>query len=41
MNALDIVMVITVILFARLGARLFFRYQKMKKENTEDKSKKE
>lgn len=41
MSGLDIVMVIAVILFARLGARLFFRYQKMKKNNTKDTSKKE
>lgn len=41
MSGLDIVMVIAVILFARLGVRLFFRYQKMKKNNNEDASKEE
>jgi hypothetical protein len=32
MSGLDIVMVIAIILFARLGARLVYRYVKMKKE---------
>jgi len=33
MNGFDIVIVIAVILFARLGVRLVTRYIKMKKEN--------
>ena len=33
MNGFDIVMVIAVILFARLGVRLVTRYLKMKKED--------
>lgn len=33
MNGFDIVMVIAVILFARLGVRLVSRYLRMKKEN--------
>lgn len=33
MNGFDIVMVIAIILFARLGVRLVSRYIKMKKEN--------
>lgn len=33
MNGFDIVMVIAVILFARLGVRLVSRYIKMKKED--------
>lgn len=40
MNGFDIVMVIAVILFARLGVRLVTGYIKMKKENkdqTDDK----
>jgi hypothetical protein len=38
MNGFDIVIVIAVILFARLGVRLVTRYIEMKKENnkTED-----
>ena len=36
MNGLDIVMVIAIILFARLGIRLVARYKKMKKEDQED-----
>jgi len=36
MNGFDIVMVITIILFARLGVRLVTGYIKMKKENKED-----
>ena len=41
MNGMDIVMVIAVILFARLGVRLVSRYLKMKKESESDTSKKE
>lgn len=33
MNGFDIVMVIAIILFARLGIRLVTGYNKMKKEN--------
>lgn len=36
MNGLDIVMVIAIILFARLGIRLVTGYIKMKKENEND-----
>tara|TARA_B100000745_G_C19950817_1_gene320981 strand:- start:379 stop:516 length:138 start_codon:yes stop_codon:yes gene_type:complete len=37
MNGFDIVMVIAIILFARLGVRLVTGYIKMKKENNQDK----
>ncbi len=37
MNGFDIVMVIAIILFARLGIRLVTRYRKMKKEDNGDK----
>ncbi|SDR93327.1 hypothetical protein SAMN04515667_1024 [Formosa sp. Hel1_31_208] len=36
MNGFDIVMVIAIILFARLGVRLVTGYIKMKKEDKED-----
>jgi len=36
MNGFDIVMVIAIILFARLGIRLVSQYIKMKKENDDD-----
>ena len=36
MSGFDIVMVITIILFARLGVRLVTGYIKLKKENKED-----
>jgi len=36
MNGIDIVMVIAIILFARLGIRLVTGYIKMKKENKEE-----
>ncbi|WP_262899750.1 hypothetical protein [Winogradskyella alexanderae] len=36
MSGVDIVMVIAVILFARLGLRLVSQYIKMKKENKSD-----
>lgn len=41
MNGFDIVMVIAIILFARLGVRLVTGYIKMKKENKEDNSNEE
>ena len=41
MSGMDIVMVIAIILFARLGSRLVYRYINMKKENNKDASKKE
>lgn len=41
MSGMDIVMVIAVILFARLGVRLVSRYIKMKKKSESDTSKKE
>lgn len=36
MNGFDIVMVIAIILFARLGVRLITGYIKLRKEKTED-----
>lgn len=41
MNSLNIIMIIAIILFARLGVRLVSRYIKMKKEikNEEDEKK--
>ena len=36
MNGFDIVLVIAVILFARLGVRLVTRYLKMKKEEQQE-----
>jgi hypothetical protein len=36
MNGLDIVMVIAIILFARLGIRLVSRYIKMRKDNDDE-----
>jgi hypothetical protein len=36
MNGFDIVMVIAIILFARLGVRLVTQYIKMKKEKEND-----
>jgi hypothetical protein len=36
MNGFDIVMVIAIILFARLGVRLVSRYISMKKEGEDD-----
>lgn len=36
MNGFDIVMVIAIILFARLGVRLVTGYIKMRKENKND-----
>ncbi len=38
MNGFDIVMVIAIILFARLGIRLVTCYIKMRKENKEENS---
>ena len=38
MNGFDIVMVIAIILFARLGVRLVTGYIKMRKENKEENS---
>lgn len=37
MNTFDIVLVIAVILFARLGVRLLSRYLKMRKESQDQK----
>lgn len=39
MSTVDIITVIAVILFARLGVRLYFKYRKVK--NEEDKAPKE
>ena len=39
MNGMDIVMVIAIILFARLGVRLISGYIKMRKDNKDTKSK--
>lgn len=36
MNGFDVVMVIAIILFARLGVRLVTRYIEMKKEKDEE-----
>ena len=36
MNGFDIVLVIAIILFARLGVRLVSRFIRMKKENKND-----
>ncbi|MGB5360930.1 MAG: hypothetical protein WBN20_03760 [Eudoraea sp.] len=41
MNGIDVVMVIAIILFARLGVRLLMGYQKMKKNNKKDSNKEE
>ena len=40
MNGFDIVMVIAIILFARLGVRLVTGYIKMQKETKDEKDKK-
>ena len=37
MDGLDIVMVIAIILFARLGVRLVMRFIQMRKDNNNDK----
>ena len=37
MAPLDIITIIAIILFARLGVRLYFRYRKMKKAKKENK----
>jgi len=37
MSAIDIITIIVVILFARLGIRLLFRYIKMKRQKDRDK----
>ncbi|MEZ2414406.1 hypothetical protein ACA086_05525 [Muriicola sp. E247] len=39
MSGFDIVMVIAIILFARLGVRLVSRYIRMKKDNNESDNK--
>lgn len=39
MNGFDIVMVIAIILFARLGVRLVTGYIKLRKENKEENNK--
>lgn len=39
MNGIDVVMVIAIILFARLGVRLLMGYQKMKKSKKTDPNK--
>jgi hypothetical protein len=36
MNGFDIITVIAIILFARLGMRLIFRYFKMKNQNPDE-----
>ena len=36
MSGFNIIMIIAIILFARLGVRLVTRYQKMKKEDRQD-----
>ncbi|MFC2147259.1 hypothetical protein ACFLR9_01735 [Bacteroidota bacterium] len=39
MDGIDVVMVIAIILFARLGVRLLGGYHKMKKNNKKDSNK--
>ena len=41
MDGIDVVMVIAIILFARLGVRLLGGYRKMKKNNKKDPDKEE
>lgn len=41
MNTIDIITLVAIILFARLGIRLYSRYQKMKKEEKNDKLEKD
>jgi hypothetical protein len=41
MDGIDVVMVIAIILFARLGIRLLGGYRKMKKNNKKDSDKEE
>ena len=36
MDTVDIITLIAIILFARLGVRLFFRHKKMKQEEKQD-----
>jgi len=38
MNTVNIITLIAVILFARLGVRLYTRYQQLKKEEKEEKN---
>lgn len=38
MNTIDIITLVAIILFARLGIRLHTRYQKLKKEEKEEKN---
>jgi hypothetical protein len=38
MSTLDIITVVAIILFARLGVRLLIRYRKLKKEDKENSS---
>lgn len=37
MSTLDIITIIAVILFARLGVRLYLKFRKLKKEDEEEK----
>lgn len=41
MDGIDVVMVIAIILFARLGVRLLWGYRKMKNNNKKDSEKEE
>ncbi len=38
MNAVNIITLIAIILFARLGVRLYTKYQSLKKEEKEEKN---
>ena len=36
MDTIDIITLVAIILFARLGVRLYFKYRAMKKEDKQD-----
>lgn len=40
MSTVNIITLIAIILFARLGVRLFFKYRQLKQEEKEEKAKK-
>ncbi|WP_432410498.1 hypothetical protein [Rasiella sp. SM2506] len=41
MSTINIITLIAIILFARLGVRLFFKYRELKKEEKEEKNEKQ
>ena len=41
MSTINIITLIAIILFARLGVRLFFKYRELKKEEKEEKKEKD